>query len=82
MKTHVTTIDLMRQDTNVLNGSAFRELIERSIVVKRNNELHMDNGVCQHRHETVPDRHDEQEFESGSIIGRPEPESHVGWRRI
>lgn len=81
MKTHVTTIDLMRQNTNMLNGSAFRESIERSIVVKRNNELHVDNGVCQHRYETVPDRHDEQEFESGNILRWPEPENHVGFFR-
>jgi hypothetical protein len=75
--THLTTVDLLRQHSNMLNSSTFRKSISRSIDKKWIDEVHMNNWVCKHRHKTVHNRHKEQEFETGDIFGWPEPDSHV-----
>jgi hypothetical protein len=75
--THLTTVDLLRQHSNMLNSSTFRKSISRSIDMKWIDEVHMNNWVCKHRHKTVHNRHKEQEFETGDIFGWPEPDSHV-----
>lgn len=65
----MTTVDLLRQHTNVFDGSAFRKSIERSVVLERVDELHVENGIGQKRHEAVHNRQKEEEFETGDILG-------------
>ena len=74
---HLTTIDLLGQHSNVLDGSAFGDSIEWGIGSERADELHVDDGVGEHGKEAVHDGHQEQELETRHILGGPEPESHV-----
>lgn len=74
---YMTTIDLFSQHANVFDGSAFGKSIERCVDLEWVDELHVENGVAQRRHEAVHDSQEEHEFETGNILGRPEPERHV-----
>jgi hypothetical protein len=61
----------------VFDRPIFREAIERRVDPERLNELHVDDGVDQHRHETVHERQREQEFEPGDIPRtQPQFQSH------
>lgn len=59
----------------MLDGSSFREAIERSVDLERLNEAHVDNRVDQHRNEAVRHRQNEQELEPGDVAGA-EPQRH------
>lgn len=72
----MAAIDILGQDSNVLDGSGFREAIERRVDLKRRNEAHVENRVHQHRDEAVNHDQKEQEFEAGRIAGG-EPQSHT-----
>lgn len=65
----MAAIDLLRQHSDMFDGSGFGKSIERGVDKERIDELHVDNGVCKHRDETVDERHEEQEFETGYIVG-------------
>lgn len=69
---YLTTVDLLRQHSNVLYGSGFRESIERRVIPERLHELHVDDGVCQRREESVHNRQKDKQFDTWDILGRPE----------
>lgn len=72
----MAAVDISGQDSNVLDGSGFREAIERRVDLKRRNEAHVENRVHQQRDEAVNHEQKEQEFEAGRIAGG-EPQRHT-----
>lgn len=65
----MAAIDLLRQHSDMFDGSGFRKPIERGINKERIDELHVDDGIRKHRDESVDERHEEEEFETGYIVG-------------
>ena len=72
----MAAIDIFGQNADVLDSPGFREAIERRVDPKRLNELHVENRVDKHRHETVHDRQSEQEFEPRYIPLTQPHQSH------
>lgn len=72
----MTTVDLLRQHSNVFYGSGFGESIKRRVVSERSDETQVEDGVAERRHDGVDGGEKEEEIESGDILGRAE--RHVG----
>ena len=75
----MAAIDIFGQNADVLDSPGFREAIERRVDPKRLNELHVENRVDKHRHETVHDRQSEQEFEPRYIPLTQPHQSHFSF---
>lgn len=72
---HLAAIDLFGQNADVLDRPRLREPVERRVVPKRLDELHVEDGVGQHGHETIHERQSEQEFEPAHVLST-QPQRH------
>lgn len=71
----MTAIDFFGQNSDVFERPRLREAIERRLDAERPNELHMEDGVGEHRHEAIHNRQRDQEFEP-AYIRCAQPPSH------